>query len=228
MSEVATDARTRARSAPDGLGRIYRVCRWLARLACRLYLGHHGRGIENVPSSGAFLLAVNHASYLDPVLAGVECPRGLFFVARRSLFEQPLFGWLIRSLNSLPIQRGGVSKETIQVVLGELRSGHAVLLFPEGTRSVDGRLGELKSGVARIAQLAGVPIVPALVLGSHRALGRSMRWPRPARTQVRYGAPFAVPRDADPQEVTNEIRRRWLELAGDEGNTLAREDAPVG
>ena len=193
--------------------RFYLAIRWLARQACRLYFRNGRRGKDNVPTEGGVLVAANHASFLDPVLVGVTTARPLHFVARRSLFRNPLFGWLIRNLNSVPINREGISKETLRVVLEQLKLGRAVLIFPEGTRSKDGQLGELRSGVIRLAQMGNVPVVPALVFGSYDAWGRSKRVPRPKKTAVAFGEPLVFDRKADAEEELQRLEASFEALA---------------
>ncbi|MEM7168134.1 MAG: lysophospholipid acyltransferase family protein [Planctomycetota bacterium] len=208
--------------------RFYLAIRWLARQACRLYFRNRRRGIDNVPKEGGVLVAANHASFLDPVLVGVTTARPLRFVARRSLFRNPLFGWLIRNLNSVPINRAGVSKETLRVVLEQLRLGRAVLIFPEGTRSPDGRLGEFRSGVVRLAQMGNVPVVPALVFGSYAAWGRKRRLPRPSRTAVAFCEPLTFERKADADEAVKLLKESLERLAQEYVEQQGRELLPEG
>lgn len=206
----------------------------LARWASWVYLGHRWYGEENIPQEGAFLMAPNHASYLDPVLAGCSMRRALHFLARRSLFRFRPFGWFITELNSVPVQREGVSKEAIREVLRLLKEGKGVLVFPEGTRCANGRIGTMESGVIRIAQLADVPVVPTYISGTYRALGRGMWFPLPMRTSIRYGAPLRFDRKGDVEEAAENLRQRLVDLAGDHEpkeateQTNGRETAPVG
>lgn len=199
----------------------------MARQACRVYFRNGRKGTDHVPKEGGVLVAANHASFLDPVLVGVTTARPLYFVARRSLFRNPLFGWLIRNLNSVPINREGISKETLRVVLEQLRLGRAVLIFPEGTRSVDGKLGEFRSGVIRLAQMGDVPVVPALVFGSYKAWGRQRRIPRPSKTAVAFGEPLKFGRKDDAEEGAKLLKSRLEDLAREYGE-LGRELIPAG
>lgn len=209
-------------------GRLYLFLRFLARCVARLYFRHRASGLENIPAEGPFLLAVNHASHLDPVLAGIEMKRALFFIARRSLFEIPIFGRIISKVNAVPIDREGVSKETIRVVLGELNKGHGVLIFPEGTRSRDGELGKFRGGATRIAQMANVPLVPAYLQGTNRALGRGAWFPRPIRTSVHYGEPLRLERREDSDKANEILRQRIEALVEAQKLTKGRDSVPVG
>lgn len=197
--------------ARDRAGFLYYLMRFLARVTATVYLRHRSAGHEHVPREGGFLLAPNHASYLDPVLVGCRVRRPIHFMARATLFRGPL-GALIRRLNAFPVNRGGVSKEAIRSVLELLADRQGVLVFPEGTRSGDGHLGKIETGVVRIAQLAGVPVVPAYVSGSYRALGRGASFPRPVPTSVRFGPPLRFERGADPEVCAAALRGSLLAL----------------
>lgn len=207
----------------DRAGVLYYLLRFLAWLSTSLYLRHRASGIEHIPREGAFLLAPNHASFLDPVLVGCRVPRPIHFMARETLFRGFL-GVLIRRLNTFPVNRGGVSKEAIRSVLGLLEQHQGVLVFPEGTRSADGRLGKIETGVVRIAQLAGVPVVPAYVAGSFRALGRGMVFPRPVRTSVRFGPALRFERGVDPLACAAALDQSLRALAGSEDSAGSLSD----
>ena len=146
-------------------------------------------GRENIPAKGGFILASNHQSYLDPVLLGVSMDRKIHFMARRSLFRIPLFGVLITSLNAFPIERNAADMRGIREALKRLQDGEVIVMFPEGTRSKDGSIGNMKAGIAMIAGKAGVPIVPALIEGSYRVLPRCRIIPTISKINVVFGKP---------------------------------------
>src|SRR5439155_2031754 len=126
---------------------------------------------RNVSRSGGAILVSNHLSHLDVFALGLSFPRPLNYVARSTLFFPPL-GALIRSVGGFPIQREGMGAQGLKETLRRLRAGGIVTLFPEGTRSRDGELGPLKSGIAVLASRARVPIIPAALAGTFEA------WPR--------------------------------------------------
>ncbi|MFQ5654742.1 MAG: lysophospholipid acyltransferase family protein [Planctomycetota bacterium] len=193
---------------------IYWLMRALSRLLCRIWLRNRSQGSEYLPEEGGFLIAVNHCSHLDPLLCGTEVQRPLYFLARRSLFRPAAVGWFLRAVHAVPIDRERFGKGAFRQVLDRLAGGGGVLVFPEGTRSADGKLGRLKSGVVRLAQSAAVPVIPAWIEGSFRAMGRGRRFPRPVRTEVRFGRPMRFDPGDDPESGLQELRQRLLSLGG--------------
>jgi 1-acyl-sn-glycerol-3-phosphate acyltransferase len=175
----------------------YRFCRFLFRVYFRLY--HRGRvyNSERLPEKGPFILAGNHVSFLDPPFFGLACKREAFFMARDTLFQNPLANWILRSWNCVPINRDRGDVGAMRTVLRMLEEGKAVLMFPEGTRSPDGKLQEPRAGIGMIVARAGVPVVPLRIFGTSRALPRGTGVPRPARVEIKFGEPFVYPLPAD-------------------------------
>lgn len=163
---------------PGLIGRLWYDVAWSgALISLSLGFSLRRRGWKNVPRSGPLLIVSNHQSMLDPVAVGVSCRRYLSFLARSTLFAQPVLGPLIRSLNSVPIDRG-FGKEGIQSVLHALSLGRAVLVFPEGERSHTDEVQPLKPGISLLIRRVACPIVPAGIAGSFAAWNRFMTWPR--------------------------------------------------
>jgi 1-acyl-sn-glycerol-3-phosphate acyltransferase len=156
---------------------------------------------------GGLLVVSNHQSFLDPVLIGIAANEPLFFLARQDLFEIPGFGALIYALGARPVARGRADATALKTVLRILREGGKMLLFPEGTRSADGELGEFKAGVASIALRSGVPVLPACVEGGFRCWPRTRLLPRPGRVAVAYGEVIR-PHGESAAELNREIRAR--------------------
>jgi 1-acyl-sn-glycerol-3-phosphate acyltransferase len=172
-------------------------------------------GVENVPRTGGAVIAPNHASYLDPPLVAACLPRSTYFMAKQELFEVPLLGWLIYHLGAFPVQRGTADRLAIRYAVELLKAGELLIVFPEGTRSADGRIGEGELGPALMAGRAGVPIVPTAILGTERALPRGAKCLRRARIYVAFGEPLTVLPDcsgrlARPvlEAATTELMRR--------------------
>lgn len=130
------------------------------------------RGARNMPRTGPVLVVANHQSYLDPPIVGVSIPRRMMYVARMGLFNHPAFAATIRSFGAVPIKESGGDTAAMKAVLGALKRGRPVLIFPEGARSLDGEIDEFKRGVAVIVKRAKCPILPVGIDGAHDA------WPR--------------------------------------------------
>jgi 1-acyl-sn-glycerol-3-phosphate acyltransferase len=137
-------------------------------------------GRNNIPRVGPVLLVANHQSFLDPVLVGLATRRHLQTVARKTLFRHRLLAWLMRSFRAIPIDHEGIGKEGLKAVLNELEGGNCVLIFPEGTRTKDGRMQPLRPGIHLLLKRAKVPIVPVGIAGAYAAWPIWRPYPLPA------------------------------------------------
>ena len=135
-------------------------------------------GTENIPPTGPFLIAANHASHLDPPLVGCQVARQMRFFARRTLWSHPVAGWWLDRTETIAVDRDSGDVGAIKRVLQALQENRAVVLFPEGTRSPDGRFQRPKAGVGLLACKTGAPVVPCRVFGAFEALGRGHTLPR--------------------------------------------------
>ncbi len=156
-------------------------------------------GLENVPRRGAFLIASNHASHLDPPIVGSLVPRQMCFFARKTLWKPGIASWWLDEVGTIPVDRdGGSDVGAIKRVLRALADNKALILFPEGTRSPDGRLQPAKPGVGLIACRTQVPVVPVRIFGSFEAFGKGggMRLGTPVT--VVFGRPILPSAYDDP------------------------------
>jgi len=169
---------------------LYEVMKALAALIMRLFVRLEAHGTEHIPRRGPALLVANHSSVLDPPLVGVVAPRPLYYLAKAELFRIPLFGAFFRAINVRPVERNGADPKALRLALRILKDGHALLVFPEGTRGEGGVLGTAKGGAGMLALLSRAPVVPAYIEGSWRVLPRGRVIPRPGRVRVRFGAPL--------------------------------------
>ena len=147
-------------------------------------------GAENVPATGGVILASNHASFLDPPLVGSSLKRDINYLARESLFRFPVVGAVLRSWNSVPVDRDGGGAKGLKIILDRLLNGNGIILFPEGTRTRDGQLQPARSGIGLTVIKSGAPVVPVRVFGTFEAYGRQMKFPRPRRVTVKFGKPM--------------------------------------
>lgn len=153
-------------------------------------------GLEHIPHTGPFLIAGNHASHLDPPFIGSQVPRQIAFFARKTLWKPGLASWWLDSVGCIPVDRDGGDVSAIKRVLLTLQSGKALILFPEGTRSPDGRLQAPKAGVGLIVCKTQVPVLPVRIFNSHVAFGREGKLRIGTPVSITFG-PLLYPRDYD-------------------------------
>jgi 1-acyl-sn-glycerol-3-phosphate acyltransferase len=173
---------------------LYGLLRPLAWLVFKVFFRLRIVGREYVPATGGALIACNHQSFADPVIVGVGVGRRqVAFMARRSLFENRLFAWLIRSVNAFPVSRGEIDAAAVKLAIEKMRAGALLLVFPEGTRTSDGHIGPIREGTVVMASRAGVPILPAVIHGAFQAWPRDASLPRPGRICIAFGQPIPAP-----------------------------------
>ncbi len=164
----------------------YRAAWLILRVFFKLYLRWRVFNPERVPRTGPVILAANHASFLDPPLVGSALPRGIHYLARESLFRFPVVGSVLRYWDAVPVDResgaGG-----LKIILERLLDGAGIILFPEGTRSLDGNFLPARSGVGLAVIKSDAPVIPVRIFGSYQAWGRHMKFPRPHRVIVKFG-----------------------------------------
>src|SRR6266513_1238814 len=146
----------------------YHFSRLTGRVFFRFRIIHRERMIQ----SGPAILAMNHESYLDPLLAGTTCDRAIYFLARRTLLDARLLAWLLPKLNVIPVNQEGVDRSAIKALIRNLKSGNAVLVFPEGSRTLDGALQAAEPGLGLVIAKTLAPVVPMRIFGAHEALPR--------------------------------------------------------
>jgi 1-acyl-sn-glycerol-3-phosphate acyltransferase len=148
------------------------LARWMCRVFCMLLFRWRFYGLDNIPSEGPFLLISNHQSFLDPIFCGAPPKRHLCFLARDTLFRNWFFGPLIASVNAIPVKRGQADISTMKKVIGKLQEGRGVCLFSEGTRTSDGKIHPIKTGLGLLSRRSNAVIVPVVIDGAFEC------WPR--------------------------------------------------
>ena len=146
----------------------YHLSRLIGRLFFRLRIIHRERIIQ----TGPVILAMNHQSYLDPPLAGVTCDRAIYFLAKRTLIDVPVLGWLLPKLNVIPVNQEGIDRSALKALIRVLKSGNAALVFPEGARTLDGDLQPAQPGLGLVIAKTLAPVVPMRIFGAHESLPR--------------------------------------------------------
>ena len=151
---------------------LYRIGYTLCNLVGKVAFDFKVYGRENLIEDGAAILASNHQSYLDPPCIGMACRNDIYYLARNTLYQRPVIGPLLKRLNTVPVDRDRGDVSSIKAIIRLLRSGQRVIIFPEGTRSSDGKLQPARAGLGMIIAKTLAPVVPVRVFGSFEALPR--------------------------------------------------------
>ena len=171
---------------------IYRWGHRLTSLFCKTVGRLEAEGVEHIPREGGVLLVSNHVSFLDPVIVGSAASREIHYMARSNAFDIPGLGKLIAAYNAYPVNRGAPDLGALRKTISLLQAGNVVLMFPEGTRSVDGTLGKARDGACFIAHRAGVPTLPVFHRGAERVLPRNSKRLRRSKLRVIFGEPLEL------------------------------------
>jgi 1-acyl-sn-glycerol-3-phosphate acyltransferase len=207
-------------------GLYYRIMRRGCHALCTALWNTrvYNRHVE--PPTGGVVYVSNHQSFLDPILATMALRRPGNYMARDSLFRNPLFRKLIDSLNAFPIRRGSADLAALKEAMRRLKGGRTIVIFPEGTRTRDGTIGSFLPGVAMLSQRAAEWTVPVVIDGAFDAWPRSQALPRPARVVVQYGQPVHRndARKRDAQEFVDSLRREMIDIQTDIRRRLGRDE----
>lgn len=209
---------------------FYVIARFVIRPLLWVLLRPRVSGRENVPSTGPVIIASNHLSFIDSLVIPTLAPRRVRLLAKAEYFTGTgISGWFTRTvftaLGAYPVEREThrAAQAALDTALKVLEADEAFGLYPEGTRSKDGRLARGKTGVAWLALTADCPVVPVAVLGTDRVQPVDARWPRPARVSVIFGEPLTFPehrglagKGRARREVTDAIMEQIAALSGQE------------
>ncbi len=198
---------------------IYTITVGILFVLLKLFFRFRMIGTENIPFKGAFLLASNHSSYLDPPILASSCydyarGRRLNFLAKDELFRSKLFGWYIGKLGAFPIKRSFGDIGAIRESIRRIREGKPLVVFPEGERSPDGSIQQAFPGVALLATKTKIPIIPAYIDGAEEVLSVKNKRFKPHRIAVKFGKPLYF-HNKGPQayaEATEKIMSAIKEL----------------
>lgn len=193
----------------------------------RLIYRPKAEGVDNVPATGAAILAPNHLSFIDSLFIPLLTKRRLVYIGKADYFDKWRTRWFVKAVGVIPVRRegGSAGEAAIQTGIRLLREGHLIAIYPEGTRSPDGRLYRGKTGVARMALEAQVPVIPVAVEGTDEIMPIGMRFPRtiPGRVRVQFGRPLRFDRHYDTpkdrfvlRSVTDEIMYEIMMPSGQE------------
>jgi 1-acyl-sn-glycerol-3-phosphate acyltransferase len=177
------------RNSP-GISLLYRCVLFSVWLFFKVFYRHRVYGYEHF-YPGAAVIAANHTSFFDPPIVSLSWPQEVHFLARDSLFKNPLFGRFIRALNSHPVSGDGGDAVVFRTVVKLLNEGKKIILFPEGTRSERDELGQIKPGIALLISRTNSAIIPAYIHGAYQIWNRHRSFPKLwGKTACVFGSPI--------------------------------------
>jgi len=197
--------------------KFYRVMRKL----CQIFIGRFWQvrvfGRHHEPTEGGVLLVCNHQSFLDPMLATMALRRPGNYMARDTLFRNRYFCKLIESVGTFPVRRGSADMGAMKEAMRRLRGGGTLLLFPEGTRTRDGRIGPLLPGMSILARKAAKWTVPVVIDGAFEGWPRSQKFPGLSNVSIVYGKPISSDeiRKLPPHEWIDGLRDEMIRMQTD-------------
>lgn len=189
----------------------YHFLTTLAKLGGKTLFPLTSTGRDKIPSEGPVVFAANHQSYLDIPLMAALVPRHVSFVARQSLANSRIMAYIMRQCGAVLVRRGEADRTAVRLMVAHLREGDSLCVFPEGTRTKDGRLGEFRRGALMAARMGRAPIVPVGIRGSFEAWPPGQRLPHPHRVHFAFGD--AV--DPADEEALEKVRAAVDALIGD-------------
>ena len=182
----------------------------------------HVHGKENLPSEGSIIVALNHKSLWDPVLAISVLPRRLNFMAKKELFKNPVLRAILKWAGAFPVNRGASDLGAIKMSLSILRDGRALAIFPEGTRVGEDQPHTAKAGVAMIAEKTGAPIVPVAIAGKYRFLSKvDLYIGEPISVKSKDGSKLS---GEELQQISDTLMEQILHMAGHKKETIIKEN----
>lgn len=175
---------------------VYSILKFISFVLSRIFFGIEIHGRQNLPVKGGYIIAGNHTSYLDPVLIGCVCPRKICYMAKEELFRNPFMAWLLRQLWVFPVKRHTADLAAMKEAMRRLRAGVGMLMFPQGSRSAALTAGAPLPGVGFLAVKSKVPVIPAFIAGTEKAMPAQARFFKFAKVRVYFGKPL----DLDVEE----------------------------
>lgn len=166
---------------------LFLVARQMFRVIFKLFYRLDIKGTENIPEDAGAIIAPNHISFFDPPLASAAMERPLYFMAKKELFDIVILGWIIRRTNAFPVKRGAQDVNAIKYAFSLLKNRHLLLMFPEGTRSKNGKIIKAKVGAGMVACNAQVPLVPVKIENTNIML-------KFKQVKIKFGKPIYPPK----------------------------------
>jgi 1-acyl-sn-glycerol-3-phosphate acyltransferase len=184
------------------------VFRPAVHAVCRAYFRLELRGIEHIPADGGIVITPNHQTYADPPLVTIPVRRPVYYMAWSRLFEIPVFGRFIRLLRAFPVDIESRDARATREAVRLLQNGAALMIFPEGERTPDGRIQRFKPGAFRLAVSVGVPVLPVTIVGGDRAWPPGRTLPRPAPITITYHPALRADSRLDSRQAAADLAAR--------------------
>lgn len=219
---------------------LYQLIHGVAKPLVRVVWRPEILGKSNVPKQGPVIVASNHLSFIDSVVIPLTCPRQVHFIAKDQYFIQPGIKGAIQrgffeGVGMLPVNRDSprAAQESLDLGLGLLQQGECFGIYPEGTRSKDGRLWRGRSGIGWLVLQSGAPVVPVGLVGTEKVQSLEQRYPRLAHVKVQFGEPLYLkekyehlPNAKARQGITDEVMLAIRDLTGQEYTGVYNERTP--
>lgn len=181
---------------------VYTFCYEASKALAKVFYRYRVYYPERLIESGPCIVASNHVSFFDPPCVGIAFQKPIFYLARKTLFHNRFFGWLIRHLNSIPVDQERPDMASLKTIIRLVKEGQRVLIFPEGQRSADGEIGQAQPGLGLIIAKTKAPVLPVRVFGAHDALPRGKKLPRPSEISVVVGEPLDFRAELEGKETS--------------------------
>ena len=205
---------------------VWKSLQTTARVLGTIFFDLQVYGLENIPRRGGALIASNHQSNLDPILLNTRLRRPLSYLAKSELFENPFSNWLLRSVGVIPVYQGtgnfGAVRQSIQV----LRDGHLLSIYPEGSRTHDGKIAPMEKGIALIDRRARVPVIPVVIIGAYEAWPWNRSIPRPWPVRIQIGPAMDLT-NKTPDELLETVDRTLRRMFDELKEQSRIRDGPV-
>ncbi len=186
------------------MGLTYQIGYLTSRTIAKLFFSFKAIHAERIPKEGPMILAMNHQSYLDPPLAGICCDREIFYLARKTLLKWPILGPLFPKLNVIPVDQDRADMSALKAIIKLVRAGQGTVIFPEGSRTLDGQLQPAQPGLGLVIAKTLAPVIPMRIFGAHEAFPRGSSKIRPHPITIVVGEPMRFT-EADLQGPTREV-----------------------
>ncbi len=191
---------------------VHHILAWLCRVLFKVYGRWKVLGLENVPRTGSIVFAANHASYIDPILgwAAIYGTRRMWGVARSELWDNKILAYLLEAIRVFPVRRNTADRGMLRKAFAVLERGDTIGIFPEGTRTFDGKLNPAQPGLALMVQKYHCPVVPSALIGTFEMLPRKQKRLKRVPLRVIFGKPIYFDENATREDITT---RTMAEIA---------------